>query len=243
MCTTPSPPPERARCTAAVTEPLRLVSTRSSIGSDTPETPSTRPSSSSRDTTLPGVAPKMSVSTRTPSPESILSSSSRARSTRSSGSSWRQTLRVATCCCASPRIWPALESIEVPISPWVTIRMPITSRSPQLRFERVHEHARHVEPGLVLDLAKAGRAGDVDLGERLADDVEPDQEQSPRRELRSERLGDLALGVDERLDTAGLARHQSRCGEAREFGNGELLVVVADRIGRVEHLGAFAHCR
>src|SRR5688572_8236010 len=343
MCTTPSAPPESARCTAAVSEPLRPVRTRRSIGSEAPDTPSMRPSWSRRETTLPGVAPKMSVSTSTPSPASSASISSRARSTRSSMSSARQTLSVATCCCAPPRIWLALVSSDVPMSPWVTMRTPIMDvedPSLQLSLEGFEEHAGDVEAGLVLDFAEAGGAGDVHLGQPVADDIEAHDQETPCGQPgadflcnfplpRAERLrdatraggeiaarvaalgdageavrhhravdqdhalvslgdlgnealrhdgapaalrngldddiavriigahaehvlaahhvepfhDDVALLVDERLEALGLARYQRRRGEARELGDGELLVVVADRVGSVEHAGALAHRR
>src|SRR5512134_880110 len=200
MCTTPSAPPERARCTAAESDPLRPVSTRSSIGSEAPDTPSMRPSSSRRETTLPGVAPKMSVSTRTPSPASRPSSSSRARSTRSSGSSWRQTLSVATCCGAAPRIWLALVSSASPMLPWVTTRPPIKRVSScHFLLQRVEEHARHVEAGLVLDLAEAGGARDVDFGEIVADHVESHDQQSPFSDDRTHGRGNFLVPVTQRL--------------------------------------------
>src|SRR5262245_20735139 len=50
----------------------------------------------------------------------------------------------------------------------------------------------------------------------------------------------VALLVDEALDARRFARHQGRRGEARELGDRELLVVVADRVRRVEHARAFA---
>src|SRR3954462_5760391 len=68
-----------------------------------------------------------------------------------------------------------------------------------MRFQRADEGPGDVEAGLVLDLAEAGRAGDIDLGEPLADYVEPDEQQSALRERRPERLGDLALTRGERL--------------------------------------------
>src|SRR5437773_7510958 len=341
MCTTPSAPPESARFTAVPTEPLRLVSTRSSIGSDTPDTPSTCPSFSRRDTTLPGVAPKMSVSTSTPSPASSCSRSSRARSTRSSGSSWRQTESVATCCGAPPRIWFALASIAVPISPWVTSNTPIIGmEKPSLQpgFESGDEGAGDVEAALILDLAEAGRTGDIHLGKPVADDVEAHQQQPSLCERRAQGgcnfklaggkglrhaaraggeiaarlaglrnareamrhrlavdqqhavvafgdLGDVALRhhhafaalrhdlhdhvavrivdahaedvlaahdvealhhhvallVDEGLDARGLARNERRCDEGAELGDRELLVMVANGVGRVEYLYALAH--
>ena len=47
-------------------------------------------------------------------------------------------------------------------------------------LERVDEHLGDVEAGLLGDLLEAGRAGDVDLGQAVADHVEPDQQQAAR---------------------------------------------------------------
>src|SRR5512145_3105103 len=52
---------------------------------------------------------------------------------------------------------------------------------------------------------------------------------------------DVALLVDERLNALRLARHECRYGEAREFADRHLFVVVADRIRCVEHSRALAH--
>ena len=60
-------------------------------------------------------------------------------------------------------------------------------------LERVEEHRGDVEAGLLGDLLEAGRAGDVDLGQAVADHVQADQQQAARRQHRAERLGDLAV--------------------------------------------------
>ena len=81
-----------------------------------------------------------------------------------------------------------------PKAPWATIRIPIIASLPlTFLLQRIDEHAGDVEAGLVLDLAEAGRAGDVDFGEVVADHVQPDQQQAARGEHRPERLGDLAV--------------------------------------------------
>src|SRR5438309_6620709 len=51
----------------------------------------------------------------------------------------------------------------------------------------------------------------------------------------------VALLVDERLEARGLARDERRRDEGTELGDGELLVMVADGVGRVEYLYALAH--
>src|SRR5436189_3893795 len=48
------------------------------------------------------------------------------------------------------------------------------ARSGDRALERVDEHRGDVEAGLLGDLLEAGRAGHVDLGEAVADDVEAD---------------------------------------------------------------------
>jgi hypothetical protein len=55
------------------------------------------------------------------------------------------------------------------------------------RLQRVDEHRRHVEAGLVEDLLKTGRAGDVDLGQAVADHVQPHQQQAARGQHRAQR--------------------------------------------------------
>src|SRR5690349_20982993 len=68
-----------------------------------------------------------------------------------------------------------------------------------MRFQCGYEGAGDVEAGLVLDFAEARRAGDIDLGQPVADHVEPDEQQAALRERRPERLGDLALARGKRL--------------------------------------------
>src|SRR5262245_56082988 len=52
-------------------------------------------------------------------------------------------------------------------------------------IERVDELHGGVGPGLVLDLDDAGRAGDVDLGEPVADHVEPGEDDAFPRGLHA----------------------------------------------------------
>ena len=75
-------------------------------------------------------------------------------------------------------------------------RPPATSRASargQRGLERVDEHRRDVEAGLLRDLLEAGRAGDVDLGQAVADHVEADQQQPARAPAPGRWLGDLAV--------------------------------------------------
>src|SRR3954470_17293983 len=64
-----------------------------------------------------------------------------------------------------------------------------------VRLERVDEHLRHVEAGLIGDFLEAGRAGDVDLGEDVADHVQADQHQAAAGELGADDAGDLAFAL------------------------------------------------
>src|SRR4051812_18309246 len=61
---------------------------------------------------------------------------------------------------------------------------------PDLRFQR---HA--VE---AVDLLQAGRRGDVDLGQPIADHVDADEDQAAFRQLRTDRLADLEVALAER---------------------------------------------
>src|SRR5690606_4572288 len=64
---------------------------------------------------------------------------------------------------------------------------------------------RDVEAHLLTDLLEAGRAGDVDLGDVVADEVESDEQQPARGERRRERLADLAIARRQRPRDAGAA--------------------------------------
>src|SRR5882672_12541613 len=89
------------------------------------------------------------------------------------------------------------------------------------RFERVEEHPRDVESALLRDFLEAGGAGDVDLREKVADDVQADEEQPLARELGPERLRDLEVAFRKRLGDPGAARREiaarlARFRDARE---------------------------
>ncbi len=64
-------------------------------------------------------------------------------------------------------------------------------RQPSLK--RRDEQRRHIAAGLIADFLKARGAGDVDLGERVADDVQAHQQQAARGQHRAQGLGDLAV--------------------------------------------------
>src|SRR5262247_2899140 len=130
-----------------------------------------------------GVAPSMSVRTSTPSPVSSWRTRSLAWGRSLSGSSCSATPIWRTCSSPLPRTWLALCSSASPKLPCETIRMPIMV-APELAargLDRVEEHPGDAEAGLLRDLLEAGRAGDVDLGEPVADHVEADEEQPLRR--------------------------------------------------------------
>src|ERR1700674_5386279 len=73
------------------------------------------------------------------------------------------------------------------------------------RFESVGKAIRDVEPGLLRDFDETGRAGDIDLGQEVADDIEADHEQSFGRQPGTDALGDLAITRGERSRDAKAA--------------------------------------
>src|SRR5450631_1481612 len=75
-------------------------------------------------------------------------------------------------------------------------------------FERVGKNGGDVEPALLRNFHKAGRARYVDLGEAIADDVQADQQQAPLVEQRAQRLGNLPIPVRQRLRAARTPRRQ-----------------------------------
>ena len=72
-------------------------------------------------------------------------------------------------------------------------------------FQRLREGVGDVEAGLLADLDKAGRTGDVDLGQVVAYHVEPDDEQTLGRERAPDRFGDLAVTRGKRARYAATA--------------------------------------
>src|SRR2546430_1682478 len=118
------------------------------------------------------------------------------------------TASCATCVGRPPSTWVQQWSSASPNCPCPTIRMPtmLLARSVcDRRFDRVHEHPGDVEAALLSDLLEARGAGDVDLGDVVADDVQPHEQQPAPRELRPEALGDLAVARGQRPGDAGAA--------------------------------------
>src|SRR5258708_5293370 len=74
-------------------------------------------------------------------------------------------------------------------------------------FQGVEKHPGDVEAGLLSDLLKASRAGDIDLGEPVPDHVQPHEEQPLARDLSSERIRDFLVSPREQLrDAVSAAR-------------------------------------
>src|SRR6478735_11773439 len=74
-----------------------------------------------------------------------------------------------------------------------------------LTLERVEEVHRRVATGLLRDFHDARGARDVHLGEVIADDVEPGEEDAGAHELRADGFGDLAIALRKRLRDAAPA--------------------------------------
>src|SRR5215472_552451 len=72
--------------------------------------------------------------------------------------------------------------------------------------ERIGEAARDVESGLLRDLDEARRAGDVHLGEVVADHVETDHEHAFCPQPAADAFGDLAIARRNRPRHAAAAR-------------------------------------
>src|SRR5438105_15634060 len=129
----------------------------------------------------------------TPSPVSRLSASSRALGSSWDGSSFAPTDRVSNWSGRLPSTWVTAAARLLASVPWQTIRMPIMGSSPPSRAilaerpgnafalstsldQRFGKAARDVEPRLLGDLDESCGAGDVDLGEIVADHVKSDYE-------------------------------------------------------------------
>src|SRR5215831_17278140 len=184
-----------------------------------------------------GVAPSMSVSTSTPSPSSSCRTSSCAWGSIASGSSCTVTPTWRTRNGRFPSTWLAQWISASPNAPWATIRIPTMAKVLRCqgklrvypresfpgappgggglsrgrlhgRLERLEERRGDVEAALLGDLLEAGRARDVDLGQPVADDVEPDEQQPATRERGSDGRCDLAVARRKRSGDAGAARGQ-----------------------------------
>src|SRR6266571_7258415 len=243
--TTPSCPPLIALPTTAATGSSRWVIARISMGRLAPDRPSTLPGLSRRVAMLDGVAPRISVSTSTPSPLSSWRTSSWAWGRIASGSSWTVTPSCCTCSGRLPSTWLVPWMRASPRAPCATMRTPtmipvseVTAFRPSLTtaagtinwersllpyggFDSVEKHSGDIEAGLVGDFPEAGRAGDVDLGEPVPDHVQADEEQPLARELRPERVRDFQVSPRKGLCDAGapggeVAARLARLGDARK---------------------------
>src|SRR5450830_40045 len=146
---------------------------------------------------LEGVPPLMSVMTSTPLPSSRRAMASRARSC-TWPMSWSAVTSTASKRSVSPRnTWATAAMKAWPSGAWVSSKMPTISglRLAGVGFQRVDEHGRDVEAGLVENLLEAGGAGDVHFGEVVADDVQAHQQQAARGQHRPQRFGYFAVAL------------------------------------------------
>src|SRR5437870_537312 len=197
------------------------------MGRLAPDRPSTLPGLSRRVAMFEGVAPRISVSTSTPSPLSSWRTSSWAWGRIASGSSWTVTPSCCTCSGRFPSTWLVPRMSASPTAPYATMSTPnmipvseVTAFRPSLTtaagtinwersllayggFDSVEKHPGDIEAGLVGDFPEAGRAGDVDLGEPVPDHVQADEEQPLARELRPERVRDFQVSPRKGLCDAG----------------------------------------
>src|SRR5688572_10290570 len=65
----------------------------------------------------------------------------------------------------------------------------------EARFDRVEQHARDVQTELCVQFADARRAGDVHLGEKVADHVQADEDHAPAAHLRADLRGDPTVAL------------------------------------------------
>src|SRR5712691_2060385 len=215
------------------------------MGRLAPDSPSTLPGLSRRVAMFEGVAPRISVSTSTPSPLSSWRTSSWAWGRIASGSSWTVTPSCCTCSGRLPSTWLVPWMSASPRAPCATMRTPtmipvseVTAFRPSLTtaagtinwersllpyggFDSVEKYPGDIEAGLVGDFPEAGGAGDVDLGEPVPDHVQADEEQPLARELRPERVRDFQVSPREGLCDAGapggeVAARLARLGDARK---------------------------
>ena len=78
-------------------------------------------------------------------------------------------------------------------------------RRGQARFDRVEQQAGDVEAVLRIEFADAGRAGDVDLGQVVADHVQADEQHAAPLHLRADLGGDPAVALAQRAAFAAAA--------------------------------------
>src|SRR3981189_1254192 len=193
------------------------------MGRLAPDRPSTLAGLTRRVAMFEGGAPRMSVSTGTRSPLSSWRASSWAWGRIASGSSWTVTPSCCTCSGRLPSTWLAPWMSASPRAPCATMSTPTMVFILLLYgdFHGVEKHPGDVEAGLLSDLLKASRAGDVDLGEPVADHVQAHEEQARSRELRPERGRDFLAAPRQRLRAPGpagaeVAARLPRLGDARK---------------------------
>src|SRR6185295_8596027 len=109
-------------------------------------------------------------------------------------------------------------------------------------FQRLRKGAGHVESGLLADLNKPGRTGHVDLGQVVADHVQPDDEQTLGRERTPYRLGDLAIARRKRTRYAAatsreVAARLPGLGNACQRVRGRLAIDQDDALVPVDDFG------
>jgi hypothetical protein len=75
----------------------------------------------------------------------------------------------------------------------------------RVSFDCVEQHAGDVQPELRVQLADAGRAGDVDLGQPVADHVQSHEQHAAALHLRADLGGDPAVALAERAALADAA--------------------------------------
>src|SRR5712664_159191 len=143
------------------------------MGRLAPDRPSILPGLSRRVAMFEGVAPRISVSTSTPSPLSSWRTSSWAWGRIASGSSWTVTPSCCTCSGRLPSTWLVPWMSASPRAPCATMRTPTMALFCYVYggFQGVEKHPGDIETGLLGDFPEAGRAGDVDLGEPVPDHV------------------------------------------------------------------------
>src|SRR5690606_9568362 len=73
------------------------------------------------------------------------------------------------------------------------------------RFQGLSEKIADVEVRLLCDFDKARRAGDVDLGEVIANDIEPDDQKTTSGKFGGHTFSDFAVSLRKRLSHAAPA--------------------------------------
>src|SRR6516164_7734353 len=63
------------------------------------------------------------------------------------------------------------------------------------RFDRVPDLRGNIDPVEPRDLLNASRRGDIDLGQPIADHVDPDKDETLPAQRRPDRVADLAVAL------------------------------------------------